>query len=35
MHITELFKIPSTLKNQKEKLKDDFLKTERVYYGRE
>jgi hypothetical protein len=26
MHITELFEIPSTLKNQEEKLKDEFFK---------
>ena len=26
MHMTELFEIPSTLKNQEEKLKDEFFK---------
>jgi hypothetical protein len=26
MHITEIFEIPSTLKNQEEKLKDEFFK---------
>jgi hypothetical protein len=26
LHITELFEIPSTLKNQEEKLKDEFFK---------
>ena len=26
LHITELFEIPSTLKNQEQKLKDEFFK---------